>query len=50
VPPPTTPPKLTVPVPCAMDSVWAPSTVEVNPTLLLVVVSVVAAARVTAPV
>ncbi len=46
--PPTTPPKLTAPLPCAIVSACAPLTVLLKVTALLVVVSVVPAPRVTA--
>ena len=52
--PPTTPPKLTAPLPCAIVRLWLPAvvpfTVLLKVTALLVVVSVVFAPSVTAPV
>ena len=51
---PTTPPKLTAPLPCAIVRLWLPAvvpfTVLLKVTALLVVVSVVFAPSVTAPV
>ena len=52
--PPTMPPKLTAPLPCAIVRLWLPAvvpfTVLLKVTLLSVVVSVVLAPSVTAPV
>ncbi len=48
--PPTMPPKLTLPVPAAIVSACAPLTVLLKVTALLVVVSVVLAPKVAAPV
>ena len=52
--PPTTPPKLTAPLPCAIVRLWLPAlvpfTVLLKVTALLVVVRVVLAPKVTAPV
>ena len=52
--PPTMPPKLTAPVPCAIARLWLPAvvpfTVLLKVTLLSVVVSVVLPPSVTAPV
>ena len=52
--PPTTPLKLTAPVPCAIVRLWLPApvpfTVLLKVTALLVVVSVVLPPKVTAPV
>ena len=52
--PPTKPPKLTAPLPCAIVRLWLPAvvpyTVLLKVTLLLVVARVVLAPNVTAPV